>query len=69
MSLTSTPHMAIMPMSLCGCRQVVRQRLPKPLFVGSNPITRFSQKSTRRNEVLFSIITLTSKTGYDHSCL
>ena len=25
----------------CGCRQVVRQQLPKLLFVGSSPITRF----------------------------
>jgi hypothetical protein len=42
---------------------------PNDQVVGSNPIIRFSQESTCRNEVLFSINTLTSKIGYGQSWL
>ncbi len=38
--LTPHPTVTIINNADSGCRQVVRQQLPKLPFVGSNPITR-----------------------------
>ncbi len=38
--LTPHPTVTIINIVGSGCRQVVRQQLPKLPFVGSNPITR-----------------------------
>ncbi len=38
--LTPVSTVAIISIVVCGCRQAVRQQLPKLPFVGSNPITR-----------------------------